>query len=199
MITFVEIVPASESLLPPLCRECLWWQRVHNLPTTEGGALKSDWLERVSRKWGSCGMAAVQGSDTLGTIQFAPVRSLSRALHLLPEVPSPDSALMFCLRLKKGRPFEEARPLLHRALSSLHQRGTAEVLAFARAMGSARTYGAGNVFGLEFLLANGFQPVGRAGRLRVLRCDLRGLLPMISDLLWVWRWMRHDAPTLTPV
>ncbi len=199
MTTYVEIVPASEGLLPPLCRECLWWQRVKIPPTGEGRMLRVSWLERVSREWGSCGMAAVQGRDTLGTVQFAPVRSLPKALHLLPDAASPESALLFCLRLRRGRPFEEARPLLHRALSSLHERGTAEVLALARAMGSSRAHGSGNIFSLEFLLANGFQPAGRAGRLEIVRCDLRGLLPVISDLLWAWRWVRHSAPTPTPI
>ncbi|OPZ78295.1 MAG: hypothetical protein BWY79_00814 [Actinobacteria bacterium ADurb.Bin444] len=203
MTTYVEIVPASESLLPPLCRECLWWQRpVWSREAPNGDGARQLWLERLSRDWGSCGTAAVNGRDTLGAVQFAPLRSLPRAQNLLAGLSvaeSSDAVMLFCLRLREGRPEYEAGSLLHRALSSLHERGTPEVHALARPLGSRRSYARGNVFGLEFLLANGFRHVGRSGRLDVVRCDLRGLLPVFSDLLRAWRSIRHTPPAPTPV
>lgn len=202
MTTYVEIVPASRSLLPPLCRQCVWWQRsARSLHTQDEGA-REVWIDRVCREWGSCGMAAVQGSECLGVVQFAPVRLLVRAQDMLARgmlAASPDAVLLFCLRLRAGRPAEEARLLLHRGLSSLHERGAAEVFAFARPLGSSRLHGSDNVFGSEFLLANGFHQAGKVGRVEVMRCDLRGLLPVLSDLVWAWRWARHSTPTPTPV
>ena len=113
MTTYVEIVPASESLLPPLCRECLWWQRpVWSREAPNGDGARQLWLERLSRDWGSCGTAAVNGRDTLGAVQFAPLRSLPRAQNLLAGLSvaeSSDAVMLFCLRLREGGEYEQAR------------------------------------------------------------------------------------------
>ncbi len=100
MISFIEIVPASVSSLPPTCRECDWLLQVGGAGSVEGGGtVREAWMERVALEWGSVGLAAVEGSETLAVMQYAPLWTLPRAAALAPAAPS-QATLLFCLRYR---------------------------------------------------------------------------------------------------
>ena len=156
----------------------------------------------MAADWGSCGKALVEGEETLGAVQFGPVDTLPRAAAVLKGMSRPDSVLIFCLRMKRGRPPAEAKALVEQALALLRDRGCREVYALARPLGSPLVHADHNVFGTEFLQASGFCQVGRRGSLHVLRCDLRGLVPVVTRLLAFCRRglsHSHGTPTATPV
>lgn len=195
--TYVEIIAASASLLPPLCQRCLFWQATSEaLEDPESARL--EWLDALSLDFGSCGVAAVYGGTPVGAVQFAPLQALPRAAALLENTAPPGSAFLFCLRLRPEWAHAEAKPLLHRAIASLHARGVPCVYAFARPAGSPRVHSLRNVFGLEFLRANGFRRVARVGQTEVLCLDLRGLVPAVRDLVLLFRSL-HRTPTPSPV
>ncbi len=182
MTTYVEVIPASQGLLPSPCPECIWWQSTQ---AAQGEAAdperRIDWMSHLEHSWGSVGLIALDGPTTVASVQFAPVRSLPRP-HLLPPGSPPDeAALIYCLRGRVGRPARETRQLLHRALSHLRKRQVWDVYAYARPLGGKHVCGMRNMFGREFLEANGFEVVGKHGDVVLMRVDLRGLLPMFSE------------------
>ncbi|GAB4246814.1 MAG: hypothetical protein Kow00122_03950 [Thermoleophilia bacterium] len=178
-LAFVEIITASQGLLPGPCAECLWWQTTQG--QTTGTDRRLQWMAQLEHGWGSVGLVALEGDQTVAAIQFAPVWALPRA-HLLPPAAPPDDAVLFyCLRGRIGRPAYEAHKLLHRAMAHLRRRRTHEVYAYARPLGSNALCGIRNLFGLEFLEANGFEIVQSGPEHHLVRADLRGLVPALAE------------------
>ena len=195
--SFVEVVTASQGLLPPPCPQCLWWQ------TAGGAATDLDrrlaWMSNLEQKWGSVGIVAIEGEETVSSVQFAPVRGLPRAYHLA-GCPLPEEAvLLFCLRGRLGSSALQPQQVLHHAMANLRRRGVGEAYAFARSLGKESICGVRNLCGLEFLHANGFQVVGGDGQVFLTRVDLRGLLPSLSQAGQVWRRLRHPSAAPSPV
>lgn len=187
MISFVEIVPASVSLLPPTCRECDWFFQAGAHADEGDGTTREVWMERVVLEWGSVGLAAVEGSETLAVIQYAPLASLPRAGMLVPAAPS-RSTLLFCLRYRVDGAEGVSRLLLHRALALLRERGVPEAHAYAIPLGSAPA--SGNLMGLDFLQANGFHVVREAQGVSLMRVELKGLVSVLADVGRAWRVAR---------
>lgn len=197
MISFVEIVPASASSLPPACRECDWFFRVGGACAGEGGgAAREAWMERVALEWGSVGLAAVEGSETLAVIQYAPLWTLPRAAALVPAAPS-QSTLLFCLRYRVDGAEGVSRLLLHRALAHLRERGSSVACAYAVPMGSAPA--SGNLMGLDFLQANGFHAVRESKNVTLMRIELKGLVSVLADVGRAWRVARGLPAIPDPV
>jgi hypothetical protein len=182
VVSYVEVTGASLGLLPSPCPDCMWWQTTQ--APSEGRDRRLEWMRALEAGWGSVGLVAVDGPQTVASIQFAPVRSLARA-HILPFGPPPeDAVLLFCLRGRVGRPNVEAQELLHRAMVNLRRRGAGEAYAYARPLGTHSMSGVRNLFGLEFLEANGFVVVSAAENAYLMRTDLRGLLPSLLEAGW---------------
>lgn len=181
MLSYVEVIPASQGLLPFPCADCLWWQSAQG---SEAGILmqrRLDWMASLERSWGGVGLIAIDGRETVAAVQFSPVRALSRP-HGMPLGPPPDDAvLMYCLRGRVGRPAREAFQLLHRSMALLRRRRVPEIYAYARPLGSRHLCGARNLFGLEFLEAGGFQAVRTDGDFSLMRADLRSLMPAVAE------------------
>lgn len=181
MLSYVEVIPASQGLLPSPCADCLWWQSAHG---SEAGILmqrRLDWMASLERSWGGVGLIAMDGRETVAAVQFAPVRALSRP-HGMPLGPPPDDAVLtYCLRGRVGRPARETYQLLHRAIALLRRRRVPEIYAYARPLGNRHLCGVRNLFGMEFLEASGFQTVRSDGDTSLMRADLRGLMPAVAE------------------
>jgi hypothetical protein len=144
-------------------------------------------------------MVALEEGGAVAAVQFAPVQALPRVYHL-PCGPLPDeAALIFCLRGRIGGPAGSPRQLLHRSLALLRDRGLEYAFAFARPLGDRAECGYRNLMGLEFLLSNGFQVVGRQGEVYLTRVELRGLLPSLSEAGRLWHRLRHAPAAPSPV
>jgi hypothetical protein len=195
--SFVEVVTASQGLLPSPCSECLWWQTASG--TENGLERRLAWMSNLEQSWGSVGIVGVEGRETTSAIQFAPARALPRSFRLPVGPPPDESVLLFCLRSGLRRPSFEGRQVLHRALRTLRGRGVLEAYAYARPLGSNRLCAARNLCGLEFLLANGFQVMGGNGEVFLTRVDLRGLLPSLSEAVEALRRLRHPSAAPSPI
>jgi hypothetical protein len=182
VVSYVEVTTSSQRLLPSPCPDCVWWQTTQG--ERESRERRLEWMRTLEATWGSVGLVAVEGLETVASIQFAPVRSLARAL-ILPFGPPPDEAvLLFCLRGRVGRPNVESQELLHRTMVLLRRRGVGEVYAYARPLGTHSMSGVRNLFGLEFLEANGFVVAKAAANAYLMRVDLRGLIPALTEAGW---------------
>lgn len=191
MLSFVEIVPASASLLPPACLQCDWFLSRQGTSGAGAAQARAEWMDQVMSRWGSVGLAAVEGRETLAVIQFAPVATLPRPAFLAPQAPS-TSTLLFCLRYRLDKADGVSRLLLHRALALLRERRVPEVHAYATRLGEAAA--SGNLMGLEFLQANGFHLVREQAGVYLMRIELKGLIPALSDFAWKLRRL-PAAPT----
>lgn len=179
MTAYVEVTTASQSLLPSPCPECLWWQTTQG--DNQGTERRLEWMRALEEGWGSVGLVAVEGREVIASIQFAPVRSLARPYALRSGEPAEDSVLLFCLRGRVGRPSRDAQELLHRAMAVLRHRHVRVAHAYARPLGTSALCGVRNVFGLEFLEANGFTVVRSVGRVYLMQVDLGGLVPTLAE------------------
>jgi hypothetical protein len=195
--SFVEVVAASQGLLPPPCSRCLWWQTAAG--TVTGLDRRLAWMSNLERTWGSVGIVAVEGEETVASVQFAPARALPRA-YLLGGCPVPEEAvLLFCLRGRLSSSALHPRQVLHQAMAHLRRRGVGDAYAFARPLGNESTCGVRNLCGLEFLQANGFEVVGGDGQVFLTRVELRGLLPSLSMAGQLWRRLRGPSAAPSPV
>jgi len=176
---YVEVTTATQGLLPPPCSDCMWWQTTQG--PAEGRERRLEWMRLLETSWGSVGLLAVEDRETVASIQFAPVRSLARP-HSRPFGRPPEEAvLLFCLRGRVGRPTVETQELLHRAMSALRRRGVREVYGYARPLDTHTLSGVRNLFGLEFLEANGFVVARAIDHGYLMRADLGGLIPALSE------------------
>ena len=194
--TFVEVVTASQGLLPPPCPECLWWQSAAG--AVSGLDRRLAWMLNLEQKWGSVGIVAIEGEETVSSVQFAPVGALPRAYHLAGCPPPEEAVLLFCLRGRLGRSALDSRRVLHHAMANLRRRGVGEAYAYARSLGTDSVCGARNLCGLEFLHANGFEVVGGDGEVFLTRVELRGLIPSLSQAGQVWRRLRDPSAAPSP-
>ncbi|MBU2600773.1 MAG: hypothetical protein KKA32_01185 [Actinobacteria bacterium] len=144
-------------------------------------------MHDIERSWGSVGLVAVEGREVLASIQFAPASALPRTQVLSPGAPPGESVLLFCLRGRVGRPSVEAEELLHRAMMHLRRRHVRHAYAYARPLGSKSLCGIRNLFGLEFLEANGFTVVRAIGSAYLVQTDLAGLAPAVAEAGWTVR------------
>ena len=182
MASYVEVIAASQGSLPSPCHDCLWWQSTQG--PSEGRERRLEWMRALETTWGSVGLLMLEKRETVASIQFAPFRSLARP-HILPySRPSEEAVLLFCLRGRVGRPNVESQELLHRAMANLRRRDVREVYAYARPVGTGSLGGIRNLFALEFLEANGFVIAQAVDDIYLMRADLRGLVPALSDVGW---------------
>lgn len=179
MAAYVEVVTDTQGLLPAPCPDCLWWQSTQG--PTQGRERRLEWMRALEKGWGSVGLVAVEDRETIASIQFAPIRSLARP-HTLPfGQPPEDAVLLYCLRGRVGRPSIETRRLLHETMSHLRRRGVREVYAYARPLDTHSLSGVRNLFGLEFLEANGFVVARAIDHAYLMRADLGGLVPALAE------------------
>jgi len=193
---YVEITTASQGLLPSPCPECLWWQTTQG--ENRGVERRLEWMRALEESWGSVGLVALDGREVNSSIQFAPVRALPRPLALPSGEPPEDSVLLFCLRGRVGTPSRDTQELLHRAMAHLRHRQIRVAHAYARPLGTNTVCGVRNLFGLEFLEANGFTVVRSVGRAYLLKVDLRGLVPALAEAGWTARRLLGGAVNPSP-
>lgn len=163
--------------------------RDHPEPPSGESALagRLGWMRDIEESWGSVGLVTVEGREVLASIQFAPVTALPRTHILSPGAMPDESVLLFCLRGRVGRPSVEAEELLHRAMMHLRRKHVRHAYAYARPLGSKGLCGMRNLFGLEFLEANGFTVVRAVGSAYLVQTDLAGLAPAVTEAGWTVR------------
>ncbi len=175
----IEVVTATQALLPAPCPDCLWWQTTQG--PTQGRTRRLEWMGALEEAWGSVGLVSVEDGETVASIQFAPIRSLARPHSLALGQPPEDAVLLFCLRGRVGRPNVGTQRLLHAAMSHLRRRGVREVYGYARPLDTHSLSGVRNLFGLEFLEANGFSVARAIDHAYLMRAELGGLIPTLEE------------------
>ena len=173
-----DLTGATVAEAPEPCRDCMWWQ---TRPGREPGD-RARWIRSAEDEFGPWGKLYRDGGRVIGLIQYGPSSAFARARDMPAGPPSRDAAIVTCAYLlDAGSPWA-LQSLFLAAIGECRDRGLAALEAFAdRDVGAAgfpeRFLRHRTIFPADFLGDLGFQPHRTAGRVLLMRLDLRAIEP----------------------
>ena len=163
---------------PKPCRECMWWQ---TRPGREP-ADRRQWIETAEEEFGPWGKIYRDNGRVIGLVQYGPADEFPRA-HTMPAgPPSRDAAIITCAYLiEAGSPWA-LQSLILAAIGECRDRGLAALEAYAYRYAPdagfpERFVRHRTIFPADFLRDFGFHPRRSAGRIELMRLDLRAIVP----------------------
>ena len=163
---------------PKPCRECMWWQTE---PRREP-ADRRRWIEAAEEEFGPLGKVYRDGGRVIGLVQYGPAEEFPRA-HAMPAgPPSRDAAIITCAyMIEAGSPWA-LQSLILAAIGECRDRGLPALEAFAYRYGPdagfpERFVRHRTIFPADFLRDFGFHTRRTAGRIELMRLDLRAIVP----------------------
>lgn len=167
-------VTVSEA--PPPCRACMWWQ---TRPGREPGD-RARWIRAAEDEFGPWGKLYRDGGRVIGLVQYGPAEAFARARDMPAGPPSRDAAIVTCAYLlEAGSPWA-LQSLFLAAIGECRDRGFAALETFADRDAVAQGFPERfmrhrTIFPADFLADLGFQPRRTAGRIELMRLDLRAI------------------------
>lgn len=157
--------------------DCLWWP---------APAARAAWAARLPEGFAPFGKAYRSAEDgrVVGSLLYAPPRSIRPASALPGGPPSRDAALLACSWLDPDEPRWVLQSLLLQVLAELRERGLPALEAFgyhypSSASEAERFHGHQSLLCAEWLEATGFVGVRTlVGRLELMRVELAALRPL---------------------
>jgi hypothetical protein len=163
---------------PKPCRECMWWQTELRREPAD----RRRWIEAAEEEFGPWGKVYRDGGRVIGLVQYGPAEEFPRA-HAMPAgPPSRDAAIITCAYLiEAGSPWA-LQSLILAAIGECHDRGLPALEAFAYRYGPdagfpERFVRHRTIFPADFLRDFGFHTRRTAGRIELMRLDLRAIVP----------------------
>jgi hypothetical protein len=157
----------------------MWWQ---TRPGREPGD-RSRWIRTAENEFGPWGKIYRDGDRVIGLLQYGPAPAFPRA-HVMPAgPPSRDAAIVTCAYLiEAGSPWA-LQSMVLAAIGECRDRGFAALEAFAYRYAaeegfSARFLQHRTIFPSDFLRDFGFHTRRSAGRIELMRLDLRAIEPV---------------------
>lgn len=175
------------STLPGLCATCTFWEaRLTDLAISgdhrDGGTVKNEWAEVVTRHWGYCGVVAVQDGVIIGYLTLAPAVYVPRLAAFATTPVSPDAAVVMSgLVVEEHRGHGVGRQLIQSAAGLVARRDI-------RALEAVGTYheGPSCMLPATWLEAIGFTVVRPHPSTPRLRMDLQTTVRWRPDLGAAW-------------
>jgi hypothetical protein len=174
-----DLTGATIGAAPEPCRECMWWQ-------TRPGRAEGDrarWIRAAEDEFGPWGKLYRDGGRVIGLIQYGPVAAFPRARDMPAGPPSRDAAIVTCAYLvEAGSPWA-LQSLFLAAIGECRDRGLAALETFADREAVTKGFPERflrhrTIFPADFLGDLGFQPRRSAGRIELVRLDLRAIEPV---------------------
>jgi hypothetical protein len=161
---------------PPPCQGCMWWQ------TRSGGREPEAerWREEVEEEFGPWGKLYLDGGHVVGYLQYGPAARFPRAQTMPAGPPSRDAVVVTCAYLTDAQSPWALQSLLLAAIGECRDRGLPALEAFAYQYEPGEPF-AGRfmthrtIFSKDFLSDFGFTTLRSAGRIELMRLDLRGI------------------------
>jgi len=187
---------------PECCQGCTWWQE-----RPYGKAVdKRRWLEGVEGRFGAWGKLYLDGERLIGSLQYGPADAFPRARGLPAGPPSADAVLVTCAFLLDVSSPWALQSLLLACIGEARDAGVPAIEAFAYRYDEGEAFAARfmrhrTVFPRDFLSDFGFRTLRTAGRVELMRLELRGLVPVHEDepvlarALELWRERQRRAAT----
>jgi GNAT superfamily N-acetyltransferase len=93
--------------LPEPCGSCTFWETspaalAAPVDHADRRALKADWAEAVTRRWGYCGVLAVQDDETIGFLTMAPASLVGRLPAFVTTPVRPDVAVLLSVQVAEA-------------------------------------------------------------------------------------------------
>jgi hypothetical protein len=175
----VDLTGVTIADAPVPCVDCVWWQQARDGRPVD----KRRWVAGVEERFGPWGKLYVDRGRTIASLQYGPAAAFPRARRLPAGPPSDDAVLLTCaLLLEPSSPWA-LKSLVLACLGEVRDGGHPAVESFGYASEDDETARARlgrhhTVFPREFLADFGFRPVRSAGRVELMRLELRGLVPV---------------------
>lgn len=177
----LHLTGATEPRRPGVCRSCAWWQ-------TQGARSidKRRWIEDVEDEFGAWGEVYLDGDRHVASLQYGPAPFFPRARALPAGPPSDDAVLITCAYLSDPSSPWSLQSLFLACIGACHERHVTALEAFgvvhpAGAEFSERFLQHRTIFPRDFLADYGFATLRSAGRVELMRLELRGLEPIAED------------------
>jgi hypothetical protein len=161
---------------PPPCRECMWWQSRPGRQQPE----RRRFIEQIESDFGPWGKLYCDDGGVTGLIQYGPAEQFPRAAVMPAGPPSRDAVIVTCAYLTDAHSPWVLQSLMLAAIGECKDRGFPAIEAFAYRYPADESFEARfllhrTIFPHDFLRDFGFQPRRAAGRIELMRLDLRGI------------------------
>jgi hypothetical protein len=195
-VDHLTAVTAAEGPVP--CRACMWWQ---TRPGREPGE-RARWMQEAEDEFGPWGKVYRDDTGVIGLIQYGPAHAFPRAQTMPAGPPSRDAVLVTCAYLTDAQSPWVLQSLFLAAIGESRDRGQPALEAFAYKYPSGEDFatrflGHRTIFPADFLADFGFHGRRSAGKVELMRLDLRAIeLEPERDRLA--RLRERLAPLVTP-
>lgn len=159
--------------IPNPCRYCIYWQTIDSFDEKmlkpEMEDKKREWVNRVTREFGNCGLIAYLNGVPTGLVQYGPPRFFPQVNKYASGPPSKDAIFLACLYIadKKARGKGLGKAMLKELLAELSKREIKAVETFARKSSENNPSGP-----LELYLKQGFKIVTDKDDFPLMRFEL---------------------------
>ncbi len=192
-----HLTGATVADAPPPCRSCVWWQtRPGRTPVN-----RRKFIDQVEEDFGPWGKVYREDSRIIGLIQYGPAEAFPRAAGMPAGPPSRDAVLVTCAYLTDVQSPWVLQSLFLAAIGECKDRGHPALEAFAYrydadAAFPARFLHHRTIFPIDFLRDFGFHPRRFAGRIELMRLDLRAIerTPEMTRLERLWHRIGMPSP-----
>jgi hypothetical protein len=171
-----HLTGASIGDAPAPCRECMWWQSRPGRQPPD----RRRFIEQVEADFGPWGKIYRDEGGVTGLIQYGPADQFPRAAALPAGPPSRDAVVVTCAYLTEVHSPWVLQSLMLAAIGECKDRGFPAIEAFGYRYPADESFEARfllhrTIFPHDFLRDFGFQPRRAAGRIELMRLDLRGI------------------------
>lgn len=161
---------------PPPCRGCMWWQ---TRPGKDPGD-RARFVEQVEDEFGPWGKLYRDEGRVIGLIQYGPVSAFPRAAGMPGGPPSRDAVIVTCAYLLDAQTPWVLQSLFLAAIGECKDRNLPALEAYSYRYPGEQSFSRRflyhrTIFPADFLMAFGFEPRRTAGRIELMRLDLRGI------------------------
>jgi len=158
---------------PPPCRRCMWWQAA-------AAGQRDRFIDQIEDDFGPWGKVYRDGDEVIGLIQYGPASFFPRARSLPAGPPGRDSVLVTCAYLTDESSPWVLQSLFLAAIGECRDRRLPALEAFAHRYREdaglhARFMHHRTIFPSDFLRDFGFHTHRTAGRIELMRLDLRAI------------------------
>jgi hypothetical protein len=167
----------TDPLRPAVCQSCVWWQsrpfgrEVH----------RERWINDVEDGFGAWGKVYVDGDRHVGMLQYGPAAAYPRARTMPAGPPSADAVLVTCAFLSDPSSPWALQSLFLACIGESRDRGAEAVETFGYRYNAGEPFAQRflehrTIFPRDFLSDFGFRTLREAGRVELMRLELRGLV-----------------------
>lgn len=190
---------ADLARLPDPCARCTFWEvSLHDLAAPDlhrdRAEVKREWAEAVTRRWGYCGVIALDGDELLGYATMAPARLVPRLTALDTAPLNPDAAVLLSTRVSEQH---RGRGLGRQLVSSAAGLMVRRDIRAIEAVGTYRE-GPSCISPVGFLQRVGFTVVREHPVTPRLRMDLQSTARWLPDLGAAWSRLTGLMPQPAP-